>query len=336
MELSTKQRRILELLSINARFSNKDIGKIVGLSEDAVAYQIKKLILKEKYARFYVQFDYPYQEKFQLYHILIRLNNLEFDKKAICTIPNTISINTSTGKYDVQVLAVTKSNEEYDKTIESLNSILSISNMTVLKYIGDYKQFTNVIPPISLNTPVPRNQKNFIYKLNSRIFPLKNPHGEWKIDESDKKIVMELLKDPLASYTKLATKTGLNHETVRTRMKAYVNSGFIINFGLMHDFKKYGLFTAHLLLNLNGEDKKKFSEYLLHNKNIFYSARLIGTYNCMVYVLAHNPDELSKHIREIRTVLGNSLKEFDLLMVENLYKYTQFPEGELTNTFTPE
>ena len=48
MTLKLKQKRILELLSINCRFSNKDIGKAIGLSEDAVDYQINKLINEDK------------------------------------------------------------------------------------------------------------------------------------------------------------------------------------------------------------------------------------------------------------------------------------------------
>jgi len=51
MKLGLKQKKILELLSINCRYTNKDIGKAVGLSEDSVAYQIDKLMVHATHLR---------------------------------------------------------------------------------------------------------------------------------------------------------------------------------------------------------------------------------------------------------------------------------------------
>ena len=76
MKLNLKQKKILKLLSINCRFTNKDIAKSIGISEDAVAYQINKLINKEKLAKFNIQFFYP-SLGYKDYHIWLRLKKEE-------------------------------------------------------------------------------------------------------------------------------------------------------------------------------------------------------------------------------------------------------------------
>lgn len=65
-----RQKQLLELLSINCRFSNKDMAKSLHCSEDAVEYQIKKLIEEKKLANFSVQFDYNLLG-YTHYHLLV-------------------------------------------------------------------------------------------------------------------------------------------------------------------------------------------------------------------------------------------------------------------------
>jgi len=39
-----------------------------------------------------------------------------------------------------------------------------------------------------------------------------------------------------------------------------------------------------------------------------------------------NPDELGNQLKEIRNILGDSVIEMDLLYLEKVDKYVQFPE----------
>ena len=76
-------------------------------------------------------------------------------------------------------------------------------------------------------------------------------------------------------------------------------------------------------------DTNKFKYYLLLNKNIFYSAKLIGEYNCIVYITSKNPDEFGEQLREIRIILKDSVIDIDLLHLDKVHKYVQFPEDLL-------
>ena len=102
----------------------------------------------------------------------------------------------------------------------------------------------------------------------------------------------------------------------------------ILNFGLLHDFQKYGLYTTYILLNVKTFDKE-FLDHLQKEPNVFYAAGLTGSYSGIIYLVSHNPEELGVKLKGIRKALGNNLLSFDLIQMEKIYKYLQFPEKEL-------
>src|SRR3989344_2560256 len=116
MDLNLRQKQLLELLSINCRFSNKDIAKSLHCSEDAVEYQIQKLIIEEKLASFLVQFDYSLLG-YTHYHLLIRVKDLQIKYDLLNKIDEIISINSSYGKYDLQLIVLVKQKEELEKVL---------------------------------------------------------------------------------------------------------------------------------------------------------------------------------------------------------------------------
>ncbi|MDP1694544.1 MAG: AsnC family transcriptional regulator, partial [Candidatus Woesearchaeota archaeon] len=116
MDLNLRQKQLLELLSINCRFSNKDIAKSLHCSEDAVEYQIQKLITEEKMASFSVQFDYSLLG-YTHYHLLIRVRDLNIKYTLLSKIKEIISINSSYGKYDLQLIVLVKNKAELEKVL---------------------------------------------------------------------------------------------------------------------------------------------------------------------------------------------------------------------------
>lgn len=328
MDLSLRQKQLLELLSINNRFSQKDIAKSIRCSEDAVNYQIANLIEKEKLARFSIQFDY-YLMGYRQYHLWIRTNDLEINHSQLNALSTIISVNESYGKYDLQLITLVKGAEELAETIESLKGIIHISDLAIAEFHSYLRPFTNIIPPINVPITLPRNKKNPLYKLNRRSFLFSEDRSLITLDSADKKIIKVLLRDPCIKFSDLSEETGINHETIRYRIGRYVKRGFIMNFGLLHDFQRYGLYTTYLLVNASSFDKS-FIEYLEKEENVFYAARLVGSYAGIIYLVSHNPDELGRKIKGIRKSLGDKLLSFDLIHMEKIYKYVQFPERELS------
>ena len=327
MDLNTRQKQLLELLSINCRFSNKDIAKSLRCSEDAVEYQIKKLIEEEKLASFSVQFDYNLLG-YTHYHLLIRVKDLNIKYDSLSKIKEIISINSSYGKYDLQLIALVKNKDELEKVIKEIKKIIDLQDLAIAEFHSYIKKFTNILPPINVNVKIPSNRRNKIYILNTKEYSLSEDRSPVKLDKIDSKIISIILKNPRVKFSELSEKTGINQETIRYRVNGYVQRKFIMNFGFLHDFQKYGLYTTQLLVNLR-EVSKELKDFLNRNSHVFYSARLIGTYSAVIYIVSKDPLELGERLKEIRRIIGDDLLNMDLIHLEKVEKYIQFPMQEL-------
>ena len=321
MMLTLRQKQLLELLSINCRFSNKDMAKSIHCSEDAVDYQIKKLIETEKLASFSIQFDYNLLG-YTHYHLLIRVKDLDIDYESLYKINELISINSSYGKYDLQLIALV------EKAMKDVRKILDIQDMAIAEFHSYIKRFTNIIPPINVDIKIPTNRKNKVYLLNTKEYSFSNNRSLITLDKTDKKIISFILKNPRIKFSEISEKTRINQETIRYRINRYVQRKFIMNFGLLHNFQKYGLYTTQLLVNMK-DISKELKEFLNKNSHIFYAARLIGSYSAVIYIVSKDPLELGERLKEIRETLKDDLLNMDLIHLERIQKYIQFPMQEL-------
>ncbi|MFA6088547.1 MAG: AsnC family transcriptional regulator [Candidatus Woesearchaeota archaeon] len=322
MDLSLKQKRILELLAQNCRFANKDVAKQVGLSEDAVQYQIQKLIEDEKLGLPYIQFDYE-MLGYRQYHVWITLREVNCDLTQLMKLDNVININTSFGKFDLQIIFIEKTQDDFQKKLEKLYEMLPIKEVSTARAEDAYKSINNVIPDLYVGTKIPINKKNKMYSVIGSV-PLQF-RGKFEIDDVDKKIIQELMKNPRGKYSEISKKTGINHETIRVRLNKYIESRFINHCSLLLNYKKFGLYTNYLLLKLNKIDELSFKEYLNRDNSIIYAAKLFGEYNCIFYLVTKDPYELGKKLKEIRTFLGDNIQKIDLLYLEEITKFVQFP-----------
>src|SRR3989344_8184039 len=217
MELKARQKQLLNLLSINCRFSNKDMAKSIHCSEDAVDYQIKKLIETEKLASFSIQFDYNLLG-YTHYHLLIRVKDLNINYSILSKIKEVICINSSYGKYDLQLIVLVKHKGELEKVLVEIRNILTIEDIIIAEFHSYIKRFTNVIPPIEVNAKVPTNRKNKVYALNTKEYAYAEDRSLVILDATDKKIIKVLIQQPRIKFSELSEKTGINQETIRYRI----------------------------------------------------------------------------------------------------------------------
>lgn len=324
IKLNLKQKKILKLLSINCRFTNKDIAKCVHLSEDAVAYQIKKLKEELQLGEFTTQFFFPMVE-YHSFHVWLRMK--EEDMIKLKKVKEIHSINKSNGKFDCQILIFAKDLKHFKNIMTKIESSFSIKEYTYSQLIGNYKEFSNVIPPIDVEVQIPQNKKKFEYALQSKRYPKVDIHKRITLDEKDKKIIKVLIEYPRASFQQIYEMTELNHETIRYRIKRFVKEKFITNFGFIHNFSKYGLFVNYFLINIKDKNIDDFLQYINSDNRILYCAELQGAYNCIAYVLSSNPHELGEINGNIRKYLENNIEEFDLLFMDKVIKFEQFPKA---------
>ncbi len=327
MKLSLTQKKILKLLAVNCRFSNKDIAKAVGVSPDTVNYQINNLIHKNKISTFFVQFDYR-ATGFNHSHYLVRVKdmqkiNMELLKKLECV----TFINTSQGKYDLQLIVTFRDALDHEKNIQKINAILkdNIQDFSLIYFVAQLK-YTQIIPSINVDVAIPKNRKSVVYSLNKENFAVGDTYEKINLDAVDYQIIQELIKNPRISFLELGRKLGKSHETIKYRIANYIRKGFVNNFGCFQDYKKHGYFATYLFLKLKHYDRESLREWLIKNPRVFYAAILLGEYNCIIYMVAETSDEFSHETKQLRKFLGDSLLDIELLYFEHVEKNVQFPE----------
>jgi DNA-binding Lrp family transcriptional regulator len=326
-KLNIKQKKILKLLSINCRFTNKDIAKAVHLSEDAVAYQINNLITEKKLGNFNTQFVHL-NLGYKSHHIWLKLKDKKAAKK-LKDIPHVNSINSNLGKFDYQILTYTKTQKEFAETLSYIKKNLAPTNIEHSELKSIYKMFTNVIPQINVDVTIPNNKKKIEYELNTPNYALPIEGMKNKLDKVDKQIIKELIHNPRARFQDIHNETDIPMETIRYRIKKYVKTRLINNFGLIHNFEKYGLHLTYFLLKLKDVNKAKFSEFVANMPNIMYAAELEGEVNCILYVFSQEPQEMFETYSQVLDFLADKVISSDLLFFNKVEKYVQFPEKEL-------
>ena len=326
MHLTLTQKKLLKLLSINCRFTNKDIAKALRVSVDTVKYQIQNLIQTNQLGFFNTQFVHV-NIGYDSYHHWVRLP-ATISVEMLLEIPHVNSINSSYGIYNFQILSYAKNKKQLRETMQKIRDLNPL-RYTHAKLVAIYKSHSNVIPPINVSVTVPTNKKKFEYKLSDITYAKPDFALRLDLTRTDRQIITVLLREPRASFMQISSETGINHETVRYRIRRFVESGFINNFGLIHDYKRYGLYNTYIVFKKCNLDENAFQRLISTIDTIYYSPKLDGDYDGIIYLLTQDPYELGKSYDLLLKLFLDGGVEFDILFWNDVHKYVQFPEIEL-------
>ena len=207
VKLDLKDKKILRLLSENARLPLSEIAKKVALSRDAVAYRIKRLEQKKAILGARTIIDAT-RLGYNSYHLLLRLTNpvkaveQEILQK-LQNLPQVTAILKFSGSYDLEIAVLTKSIEEFDIL---LTKIIQKTE----KYLEDYEIL--IVTKKLLGQTLP---KKFLMEHQKNIhLPKKNMAPEKQnVDAKDLEII-ELLRDNAqASFLEISSKIGMSADT---------------------------------------------------------------------------------------------------------------------------
>jgi Lrp/AsnC family transcriptional regulator for asnA, asnC and gidA len=122
------------------------------------------------------------------------------------------------------------------------------------------------------------------------------------LEEKDKKILRELMKNGRISFADLGRKCHMTRQSVFSRIKSLRHRGIIKNFTVNLDKKKLGLSIAAYIL-INAEPlrafKKESMKELLNLPQIMEIHHIFGRYSYIMEVRAKDLDELTTIIKKI-------------------------------------
>ncbi len=317
-KLDMKDKKILSILSVNARIPLTQLSKKVALSRDAVNYRIKNYEKKGVIQGYRTMVDMS-KFGYKANHLFIKLNNpTEEIEKAILNklvkYPFVRAVIKFSGDYDLEIAFVTKDIEDLDRVLTRIVTDCSGS-------LQDYELLT--IPKTFVTETFPPSFLEYKTKRDEKKKPDK------KIDKKDIEILKIMSEDAIIPVYEVAGKVKLSADAVAYRIKNLTNSGVIIKFVPVINYTSldYNLYT--ILLNITGLDEEKekiLKNFLSNDKNTLWAVKTIGRFNVLIYLLVQNIEELQETILKLRSLFPKQINHYETLIAYEEYKYLYFPK----------
>jgi len=317
IKLDIKDKKILTLLDENARLSNSQIAKRVGLSKPAVEYRIKRLEKNNVIFEYYTVIDFT-KLGYSQYKIYFKFQDTTLeDEKAMINHwnkdKNSIWVGQTRGRWDLAVSTAAKSNFEFGRILSSFMNQYS-------KFILEKDVLLTEYSPIYAREYLTETKPSeFIYGIPSKIYEL---------DETDKKILKELSTNARINIVDLAEKTGLTRDVINYRVKKLTKDRIIVQFRCYPNIQNIGVSLFKVIFrtkNFNEEYEKEIKQYVFQHKKATQLLKLIGSWDLEIEFEVENEDELYGILTEMRKRFSEIIRDFDILRVAETYKYDFFP-----------
>ncbi len=326
MKQDLKNKKILYELYQDCRVPSKHIAKKVGLSREAVDYRVKVLEKEEVIREYITLVDTP-RLGYLTYNVYVNLQNCtEADEKEIVAYlvkhPFTKWVVNCSGQWDLALAIAAKdtghlNNILYDFTGKFKNKIKFYDILSTLSVYKD----ADVSLVIRDNITIPKKG-----------FTAVPPQELYKLDETDMKILSELSTHARENIVNIAKEIDLTPEGTSYRIKRLVKEKVIRGFRAVLNVTKLDHLWYMLLIEttpLPKEIEQKFEMFCQLQKNIFFADKLLGKWQVRVEILADDHQHLNKVMREVRNVLSDYIRSYELIIVFDELKQVSFTEGML-------
>ncbi len=144
------------------------------------------------------------------------------------------------------------------------------------------------------------------------------------IDDIDRSIISELLKNANISNADLSVKCGITRQTVASRIKKLQKNGVIKNYKAVVDYEKLGLqsfFVLFLKLDVSNPARAaKFIDSIKTDHNVIMDVSITGEWDVMLLLAFSNVKEYESYTSDLRARMGPMLKDSKSHVVLNFYK----------------
>jgi len=334
IKLDLKDKKILSLLSINNRFTPSFIAKEIGVSKDTVRYRINKL-KESKVILAPLLVINPYSLGLKFHTLFLKLKQINQNEElALIKFgveqPSTMWVSTLGGEWDFVMNVYTKDRKHLneiikeikDKFSDNISDILDLENYEFTKYenLPDGYLKENSIE----KTKKVKRDVSFQSIIDKSPMTDNNPAH---LNELDKKVLIELAKNPEITIADLAENLGVAFDTAKHRISNLIKDRVIMAFNPLINLVGIGIFAYILLLETkNIEDVKKIENFLINHSSSGYVVHSYGKWDWQVYLAAKNQFEFYKILREIRSEIGEDIREYSSLITIQDFKFTFTPQ----------
>jgi len=333
MKLDLRDKRILDLLIRNCRYSAADIGRAVGLSKDAISYRINRLMKEGAILKFETAVNH-FALGYRLFYMLLQMQTLTSAKeqavvKALKANPFVLTFLKASGRWDWQITLVAKDDQHCDTIREELFKKMhgNIKDYEIYSFLTEYK-WTPYYKDVNLKTKIwPHRDSAFTSELAWTEYEVR-PSSKADLDATDFKILQALASDARTELTAVAKKVGMTGEAVKYRIRNLIKNGIILGFTILPDYLALGLQMHTVFLQLRDtSDEAKLTKFFKSRDYIIDAIKMSGRWNVWLYVLAKDFNGFHVALSDLRNGLADNLVSYDSTLILEWPYYTLLPRG---------
>ncbi len=318
--LDIKDAKILQMLEENARQSNNQIGKKVGLSKEVVKYRIDRLIAQGLIVRFYTITNYFKVGivKFKLY---LRLKNITKEKmEEIGTYlqfhQKTEWVAFTTGRWDIIIGFLVKNVNEFDQEVLSFldkyaEVVQEKAITTTLHLVHQKREFTKLLS---------ENVEKIIYHSTL--------DKQEKITSLEEDIIKVLTNNARLPASVIARKVNSTTRIVQYHIKELERKQIILGYKVHIDPKVMQKIFGKLIIylhNVDNEKIKKFTNYCSAISGVVWPQRVVGDWDFELDMEINDYNQFQDIIFEIKEKFSDIIKNHEFCIVSKEFKLDLFP-----------
>ena len=316
VELDLLDRKIMYELDQNARISASQLARRLKKNKETVNFRLNRLIDRGFVKRFYTVFNTS-RLGWSYAKFYIKFKNITPEKEEelyqyVLKQPHIAYLASVEGPYDCLLLVMIKSPVDMVHFQDSF-----------MRNYGEYIQEKSLVTFLTTH----RFNMRFLYEGKEKAdwyYPMEI--GDYKIDETDEKIMFLLSKDARMPLTEMAKRLGIDHKVVKYRMNKLEDDGIILAYVTSPDFDKLGFTFYQVNIQLKDPTvRREIIEFFNMTNKCLFAMELLGKYDVLVELHVRNSDEMKSIINDFRKRYVDKYNDYDVSTIMKEYTMVWSP-----------
>ncbi len=315
--LDTKDRKLLLTLDFNARMTNAQLAKKVGLSKQGVDYRLKRMMNQGVILGYYPVVDI-HKLGYIYGRLLLKFYNLtrKEEKKVFDELVADRRFNwilKGEGNYDMVIVFFPKDLQELKELSEELSEKYGV-------YLRKKKE--------SVGIDVDFFPSRYIMESRSTRKIKMKEQETINTDKLDRNVLKLLCENARMSLIEMSKKLDVSAKVLAYRIKRLEKNEIILGYRPNINYNLLGYSHYKILfylMNIKKESLKKFRQYLAASPKTVFLVREVGICDVDVEVMLKDEERLFEFLRDIKDKFPTIMKDYERVMIADTLKINYLP-----------
>jgi DNA-binding Lrp family transcriptional regulator len=310
--LDAVDRKILALLSRDARSSASALARAARVSREVAAYRLKRLE-EDRVITGYVPLLNTDSAPGEVYYVFFLLDERDAKRRHADFIadlrarPETLAVIEYGDTWDYGW-------KLYAKDIRALDAAVQGVRTRHHDLIIDSDGFLVVRHYIDRLLPEPASRADEVDR---------NGHP-WTLDATDRDLLRALATDARLSATALAAAIGLSADGVAKRIRSLRRRGIIRGTGAVIDVAALGMNWYTFVVRFSHfttEDEARFAEFTRGHGYIIRAIRLYGRWDALLHIVAPTQRDYLETVRQLKAAFAHNVRSYETWVLSEELAY---------------